>query len=202
MIRNIIFDLGGVLVDFKPQNYLSHIGLNKEEVEFFTKLVFYGKEWREYNSSKINSKQTEEKLIKEYSEYANIITKIFNKLDYNYILFEMKDTAEYLKELKAKGYNIYILSDLNEDSFKYNKQFDFFNYVSGGVYSFEVGTTKPNRNNYETLLKKYNLLPEESIFIDDNIDNVNMANELGINGIQFVALDIVKKQIEKLEESQ
>ena len=114
----------------------------------------------------------------------------------------MKDTAEYLKELKAKGYNIYILSDLNEDSFKYNKQFDFFNYVSGGVYSFEVGTTKPNRNNYETLLKKYNLLPEESIFIDDNIDNVNMANELGINGIQFVALDIVKKQIEKLEESQ
>ncbi len=202
MIRNIIFDLGGVLVDFKPQNYLSHIGLNKEEVEFFTKLVFYGKEWREYNSSKINSKQTEEKLIKEYSEYANIITKIFSKLDYNYILFEMKDTAEYLKELKAKGYNIYILSDLNEDSFKYNKQFDFFNYVSGGVYSFEVGTTKPNRNNYETLLKKYNLLPEESIFIDDNIDNVNMANELGINGIQFVALDIVKKQIEKLEESQ
>lgn len=111
----------------------------------------------------------------------------------------MKDTTNYLKELKNKGYAIYILSDLSIDSYNYNKQFDFFNDVIGDVYSFEIGSTKPNKKNYETLLSKYNLIAKETIFIDDRLDNIQAANTFGIHGIQFTSLEDVKKQISILE---
>lgn len=57
----------------------------------------------------------------------------------------------------------------------YNKQFKFFDYITGGVYSFEIGTTKPNKNNYKVLLEKYNLIPEETIFIDDRLNNIEVV---------------------------
>ena len=63
MIKNIVFDLGGVLIDFKPEKYLEHIGFSKEDINLFTQIVFYGKEWNAYNSSKYNAEQTEKNLI-------------------------------------------------------------------------------------------------------------------------------------------
>ena len=201
MIKNIVFDLGGVLIDFKPEKYLEHIGFSKEDINLFTQIVFYGKEWNAYNSSKYNAEQTEKNLIQNYPQYSDKIKQIFKNINYKYILFEMKDTSNYLKELKNKGYYIYILSDLSKDSYTYNRQFDFFHYVEGGIYSFEVGSTKPNKNNYETLLKKYNLLPKETVFIDDRLENIEAANHYGIHGIQFITLDSVKEEVMELEDA-
>lgn len=198
-MKNIVFDLGGVLIDFKPERYLEHIGYSEEEVSFFTAMIFWSSEWSEYNSSKYDARQTKENLIKRNPQYASEIENIFNKIDYQYILFEKKDTVHYLKELKSRGYRIYLLSDLSIDSYNYNKQFDFFNDVIGGVYSFEVGSTKPNKKNYETLLSKYQLIPEETIFIDDRLENVKVADNCGIHGIQFTTLEDVKEQITILE---
>ncbi|MCI8760979.1 MAG: HAD family phosphatase [Clostridia bacterium] len=199
MIKNIVFDLGGVLIDFKPEKYLEHIGYSEEEVSFFTTMIFWSSEWSEYNSSKYDDRRTKENLIKRNPQYASEIENIFNKIDYQYILFEKKDTVHYLKELKSRGYHIYLLSDLSIDSYNYNKQFDFFNDIIGGVYSFEVGSTKPNKKNYETLLSKYQLIPEETIFIDDRLENVKAADNCGIHGIQFTTLEDVKEQITILE---
>lgn len=199
MIKNVVFDLGGVLIDFKPEKYLEHIGYNEKEVSFFTTMVFGSKEWSEYNSSKYDAEQTKRNLMKRNPQYADKIEYIFNKIDYQYILFEKKDTAHYLKELKSKGYNIYLLSDLSTDSYNYNKRFDFFNDIIGGVYSFEIGSTKPNKKNYETLLSRYHLIPEETIFIDDRLDNIKAANNFGIHGIQFKTLEDVKEQVKLLE---
>ncbi len=195
MIKNIVFDLGGVLIDFVPEKYLEHIGCNENDVPLFTQIVFYGKEWNEYNSSKYNIEQTKANLIKNYPQYSDIIERIINNIDYRYILFEKKDTSNYLKKLKDKGYNIYILSDLSIDSYYYNKKFDFFNYIDGGVYSFEIGSTKPNKNNYNTLIEKYNLIPKETVFIDDRLENIKAANKFGIHGIQFISLDILKEKL-------
>lgn len=197
MIKNIVFDLGGVLIDFKPEKYLAHIGFNEKDITLFSKIVFYGEEWTEYNFS--NAKQTEQKLVQNYPQYAEKIKEIFANINYECILFEMKDTSNYLKELEKKGYNIYILSDLSVDSYNHNKKFDFFNYVKGGVYSFEIGTAKPNKNNYKILLERYNLIPEETVFIDDRLNNIEAANDFGILGIQFVTLGCVKEKIKRIE---
>lgn len=198
MIKNIVFDLGGVLVDFKPEKYLKHIGFNESEIDFLTNLIFCGKEWYEYTASKYTIKQTAENLRKKYPQYEDKIKKIFDNIDYTYILFEMSETTEYLKELKSNGYNIFILSDLSKDSYSYNKEFELFNYINGGVYSFEIGSTKPNDNNYKTLLEKYELIPDETIFIDDKLENIKAANKFGIHGVQFTTLDEVKRKISLL----
>ena len=195
MIKNIVFDIGGVLVDYLPKRYLKHIGLSDEEAELFNNIIFWGKEWFEYNSDKIDVNEMKEILLKNYPQYANKIDKIITNIDYNYILFEKYDTAQYLKQLKNEGYKIYLLSDLSIDSYNFNKKFDFFNYIDGGVYSFEVGSTKPNEINYKTLLNKYSLIPNETIFIDDNINNINAGNKLGIIGILFTNLKQVKKEL-------
>ena len=197
-IKNIVFDLGGVLIDFKPQLYLEHIGFDKNDVQLFYKIVFCGEEWNMYNKSIYSEEDVRINLIQHYPEYKTQINKIFDNIDYSYILFLKKDTSDYLKMKKNKGYNIYILSDLSVDSFNYNKQFDFFNYIDGGVYSFEIGSTKPSKKNYEELLKKYNLNDLETVFIDDNLENVKMANSLGIKGIQFTTLEDLKKILKTL----
>ena len=195
MIKNIVFDIGGVLVDYLPKRYLKHIGLSDEEAELFNNIIFWGKEWFEYNSDNIDVNEMKEILLKNYPQYANKIDKIITNIDYNYILFEKYDTAQYLKQLKNEGYKIYLLSDLSLDSYNFNKKFDFFNYIDGGVYSFEVGSTKPNEINYKTLLNKYSLIPNETIFIDDNINNINAGNKLGIIGILFTNLKQVKEEL-------
>ena len=197
MIKNIVFDLGGVLVDFNPKRYLDHIGLSSEEADFYSKII-WGKEWMDYNANKYSFKELKQLLINNNPEYREKLNEILTNIDYHYILSEKTDPAEYLKELKQKGYNIYVLSDLSKESLIYNKEFDFFEFVDGGVYSFEVGSNKPNENNYKTLLNTYNLLPNETIFIDDNINNINAANTLGIKGIQFTDLDKVKEEISNL----
>ena len=92
---------------------------------------------------------------------------------------------------------IYILSDLSEDHMSFYTKRDFFSCVSGGTYSFEVGSVKPNINNYLTLLNKYNLKAEETLFIDDKLINVEGANKLGIIGIQFTSLKKLKEDINK-----
>ena len=196
MIKNIVFDIGGVLVDFIPTRYLKHIGLNDNESELFSNIVFFGQEWSEYNSNKINVNDMKEILSKNHPQYANIINKIITNIDYNYILFEKHDTSQYLKQLKNEGYKIYLLSDLSKDSYSFNKKFDFFNYIDGGVYSFEIGSNKPNEINYKVLLKKYNIIPNETLFIDDNINNINAGNKLGIIGILYTNLKQVKKEIQ------
>ena len=122
MIKNIIFDIGGVLVDFIPKRYLKYIGLSDEESELFNNIIFWGKEWFEYSSGKYDVNKMKEILLKNYPPYANKINKIITNIDYNYILFEKYDTAQYLKQLKNEGYKIYLLSDLSIDGYNYNKK--------------------------------------------------------------------------------
>ena len=196
MIKNIVFDLGKVLIDFRPENFLEKLKYSSKEVETLTKMIFYGEEWERYNFGDLSLDQVKDEVIKHYPNYVNDIKRIFEHMDYQYILFEMEDTAMYLKELKNEGYHIYILSDLSKDCYEYNKQFDFFQFIDGGVYSFEINSTKPNKKNYRALIDKFNLIPEETIFIDDRINNINAANELGITGILFTNLEEVKQKVD------
>ena len=98
-----------------------------------------------------------------------------------------------------RGYNIYILSDLSKDCYNYNRKFNFFRFTKGGVYSFKIGSVKPSMNNYYTLLRKYNLVAEESIFIDDRKNNIDAANSIGIHGILFTDIESLKTKMSKYE---
>ena len=200
MIKNIVFDLGGVLVDFNPKTLFEHLGIPEEKKELYGKIIFCSREWDKYNCGLFDAKQVKEAIIEKNPEYSEGIKYIFENLDYSHLLFEKTDTAEYLKTLKNEGYNIYLLSDLSKESFEYNASMEFFKDIKGGIYSFEVGSTKPDDNNYERLLKDFNLIPDETIFIDDRLKNIEAANKFGIHVILFTSLGEVKDKVSRLLE--
>ena len=198
MIKNIVFDLGRVLVNFESREYLKEFGYDDKTVEKLNEIIFKSQVWLSCDSGTYeNNTDIAEILIEKYPDYSEMIKKVLTK-EWVKMLTLKEDTAEYLKELKSRGFKIYILSNLSKESYDYNSKYEFFKYTDGGVYSYEVKKIKPNPEIYTELLKKYNLIPEETIFIDDVKENIDAANKLKINGVIFENLDQVKKEVETL----
>lgn len=201
MIKNIVFDLGRVLIDWEAKKYLKSFGYDDETVDKLNKIIFTSEEWLDCDKG-IYERNTDlvEILSKKYPEHAEKIEKILTK-DWVKILKLKEDSSEYLITLKHQGVKIYILSNLSKESYDHNSQYEFFKYIDGGIYSFESKKIKPDPEIYIELLEKYNLIPEETIFIDDVKENVSVANNLKINGIIFTNLEQVKKDVEKIIEN-
>ncbi|HCC03655.1 MAG TPA: hypothetical protein DEP51_02195 [Clostridiales bacterium] len=202
MIKNIIFDLAGVIFDFNPKKYIQNFGYDEKNTEILLKEVFLGKEWMELATKpKGTFKEVKEKIKKRIPEYSKEIDELENG-NWLSILTIRKDEELFFKEVKTNGFNVYILSDLSKECYDYDITLsDVFQVADGATYSFEVGSNKPNTNNFTTLLNKYDLIPNESIFIDDNPNNIKTANELGIHGIVFKNLEQCKKELEEIIKS-
>ena len=199
MIKNIIFDLAGVIFDFNPKKYIQNFGYDEKNTEILLKEVFWGKEWMELATKpKGTFKEVKEIIKKRIPEYSKEIDELENG-NWLSTLTIRKDEELFFKEVKTKGFNVYILSDLSKECYDYDITLsDIFKIADGAVYSYEVGSNKPNKNNFITILNKYNLNPEETIFIDDNPNNIKTANEFGIHGIVFKNLEQCKEEMEKI----
>ena len=93
---------------------------------------------------------------------------------------------DIIKELKEKDYKIYLLSNINSHTYNHIKDNKLFNLVDGYVFSYIEHQVKPYVGIYNTLLERYKLIPQECLFIDDNIKNIKTANELGIQGKKVI----------------
>lgn len=201
MIKNIVFDLGRVLIDWEAKKYIKSFGYDDETVDKLNEIIFTSEEWLDCDKGKYErNTDLVEMLSKKYPEHAEKIAKILTK-DWVKILKLKEDSSEYLINLKQQGFKIYILSNLSKESYDHNSKYEFFKYIDGGIYSFESKKIKPDHRIYIELLEKYNLVPEETIFIDDIEENVNIANDLKINGIIFNNLEQVKKDVERVIEN-
>lgn len=108
----------------------------------------------------------------------------------------MIDTLNLILELKQHGYKIYLLSNITGASFEYiNNAIELTQYFDGGLYSFQEKMVKPNYTFYENLLKKYNLIKNETIFFDDKDKNVQAGNEVGIKSIKFKSVKDIKNNL-------
>lgn len=198
MIKNIVFDLGNVLMEYNPQKYLEKFEFDEKTREILYKVIFQSNDWIEYDRG-IYRHNTDliKKIVKDNPNLENEIKLVLQKKWVK--MHSIKEnTVKFLKDLKNQGFKIYILSNISEDSYKFASQYDFFNFVDGGVYSYELHICKPNKEIYKKLLDKYNLVPKDTIFIDDMLPNIKSANELGINGIQFTTLNEVKQKVKIL----
>ena len=193
-INTVIFDLGSVLV---KNTYKENIKNTKIPDEYIESLIYTYFS----NVDKITDTMTvsevvdiyKSKLKPELKEYAKEAVELFNTtvkpFDY---------TVELLKMLKKKGYKIYYLSNWSKSSFTLCKEkgiFDFLDLFDGGIISYEVNVTKPDKKIYELLIDKYKLNPEECLFYDDTEENVNAANKLKIHGKVFSSAERTQKEI-------
>lgn len=184
MYRNIIFDIGNVLLDFKPEAYLKTKISEAPKVSEIYEEVFRSEEWSMLDRGTITENEVINILTRRNSKNADLIKLAFE--NWYDILVPIEGTVEILKELKKAHYNIYYLSNFHLLAFKYvTKKYDFFNLFDGGVVSYKEKLLKPESDIYRRIIEKYDLKPEESIFIDDTQINTDSAEKLNIGTILF-----------------
>jgi HAD superfamily hydrolase (TIGR01509 family) len=196
-IKNIIFDLGGVLIEWDPNKFLKEIFKNIEVKELKEFGVIH-KIRLELDKGLINNEEAISKIENDAlkKEFQILLDNIEN------CLIPLDEGVKILNEIKEqKKYNLYILSNYHEKFYlNISKKYyeEIFSKFDGGVISYEIKYIKPEKKIYTSLLNKYNLDPRETIFIDDNKDNILMSNKLDIYGILCDNHENVKKELIKL----
>ena len=194
VIRNIIFDLGNVLLDFDPDSYLEELGYQDEIKEELKTNIFETEEWLMLDRGTITQENAVKKWQRRNSNIKEEIAAVM--ADWEEILTLKDDSLGVLKSLAAKDFNLYILSNFHKKAFAYvSQKYDFLKYFDGRVISAEVEMIKPEAEIYEYLLKEFNIKAEETLFIDDSKKNIKAALKKGIRVIHFKDADSLKKEL-------
>jgi HAD superfamily hydrolase (TIGR01509 family) len=185
MIKNIVFDLGNVLVSFRPEEYFSKKGYPEEKINLFLKDIFRSREWHMLDNGDITIKDAIKGIANRSSLKTAEIASVFDLRIK--IIFPLNGNTKLLPELKEQGFKLYYLSNFPDDLFnEVSKKYDFFRYFDGGIISARVKASKPDRKIFEILQEKYSLSPEECLFIDDSDLNVDTAQLFGMKVIHVV----------------
>ena len=182
MLKNIVFDLAGVVVARNPQRFPKHLD------EFFS-FVFATPEggmpkfWEDYDRG-VRSVYEVAEAVAEYRN-CDIATAKANMLLAVEYQEEVAPTANLVEELKDRGYNLYVLSNMSREYIDFLRKLPVFRYFDKQIISCEEQLVKPEREIYELLLSRYGLNPAETIFVDDRKENVEAAAELGIVPFHF-----------------
>ena len=185
MYKNIIFDLGGVMVDFDPKTYLVDRFCNAEVEEQVSQLTFESEEWKLLDAGLITRSEANLRMLARAKEYGRAFEVQGVLDDWMSMLRPRRRMQTLVAQLKQRGYCAYYLSNIPEDVLALLMERDFQGLFDGGVASCEVHINKPDPRIYQALLDKYGLKASESVFIDDRQDNVQAAFELGFVGIRM-----------------
>jgi putative hydrolase of the HAD superfamily len=184
MIRNIIFDLGNVLLSWKPEEYLEKSNYSSQEIETILHDIFRSDIWMKLDNGDLTTEQAIEKISLKSTLSRDEIAGIFDKRIE--ILHPLTNNLKLLPLLKNRGFHLFYLSNFPNDLFEpVVERNDFFRYFDGGFISSDLGLSKPDIRIYKILLDKYSLKPEDTLFIDDLHDNIIAARQLGIRSLQL-----------------
>lgn len=188
MIKNIIFDIGNVLVDFRWKAHLSDKGLTQDEVKYIGDYTVKAPIWNQMDLGE----RKEEDIIADMK--ACIPDKVLGERfmllfeDMHRLVEPYPGNREWLSGLKERGYKIYLLSNYPHDMFLNHAEnsFDFMDLIDGKVVSSFVKKLKPNADIYQCLLETYGLKAEECVFLDDKKENTDGAEAVGIRAINVL----------------
>ena len=199
MINNIIFDFGGVLVDWNPHYLFDKYFNDINEANCFVENVCTT-EWNaEMDGGKPFAQAVKERSAM-FPKYAEAL-KLYQTNWMDTMGEEIPGMYDLIKSLKANGFPvIYGLTNWSAETFPtVQKTYRIFSLIDNIVVSGEVKQLKPNPEIFHTLLNKYNLKAEESLFIDDNMKNVDGAKAVGINAIRFENAQKLKESLKSLD---
>ncbi len=198
MIKNIIFDLGNVVLPAPNFKSIMNFNVEKEDALKLEQAIFKSKEWKALDRGEMTLEEAI-LLISDKEENKTNKELIINIMKNWWDFHKVSDETTFIaKKLKEKGYNLYVLSNMSKETYEYFKDNEFFTLIDGIVISGYINMIKPEKEIFEYILNKYNLIPEECLFIDDDdtYRSLDMANSLGINGRKVSPND--PKDIEKL----
>ncbi len=190
MVKNIILDIGGVFFD-DSKKHIEKL-LNKKCDRIYK--IAYGKGFKRSLLGEI-SVQNHIDSLKNDPDF-NDISYILNKENLKESYPLMRVNFEYIKNLKERGYKLYLLSNITEDSYNYiNDLIDISKIFDGGIYSYQEHLVKPDYDIYNLLIDRFNLNKKETIFFDDKEKNVIAANKVGIKSFVFTSVKDIENNL-------
>jgi len=184
MIRNIVFDIGNVLTDWRWEGFLKDKGLSEEVIEKIGDATVRSKQWFEVD----RGVWTQEELLDAFIQNDPSVEREMRMAfaDYTGMVTPRSYAIPWVKELKEKGFRVYYLSNFSQKAEEEcSDALSFIPYTDGGILSYKEKLIKPDPAIYKLLLKRYGLQARESVFLDDTLPNVQAARELGMAAIHF-----------------
>lgn len=186
MIKNIVFDVGDVIINWHPRDIISQFTNDEEAIDILSKEVFFNTDWYRMDSGELSYWDGVElfksRVPDNLKEYVDLILNPDNWTNLN---IYAKETEDLIDKLKENGYKCYILSNMSDVMSKTITDSSPGKKMDGLIFSAFEHTVKPNKEIYEILFNRYNLKPEECFFIDDRKANIDAGISLGMKGHVF-----------------
>lgn len=184
MIRNVIFDMGGVLIKFDRQYFLSRLNVSDEDRKLLFKEVYNSIEWPMMDRGTLVEEEALVRMKKNLPERLHDAAETLT-LRWNDMSWSIEGMKELILELKEKGYGIYLLSNASKRIYDYWDTIEGHEYFEKMVVSCDYGYVKPQNEIYQLFNKEFGLSLNECVFIDDTSANVEGAVYNGMSGIVF-----------------
>ena len=188
MIRNVVFDIGGVLADFRMKEFLMEKGFDGPMIKRIIKASVMSPYWGRFERGELTEEETMQGFVSLDPENEENLRAAFSNIEG---MLTMREYAiPLVKSLKASGLGVYYLSNYSKKAYdECAESLEFMPYMDGGLVSFRAGKTKPDPEMYKMFLEACGLQAGECIFIDDTEENVRAAEALGFSGIVFRSLE-------------
>lgn len=198
LIKNIIFDFGGVLMDWNPRYFYKDYFNDDEKMEFFLKNIAVD-EWNAEQDRGRSLKEGTEIQVAKFPEYEKDLRAFYDNWT-TMLRSDIPENVEVLRKLAKTDYELFGLTNWSHETFPYAlANYDFFQLFEGKiVVSGEEKLIKPDPKIWYVLLERYHLKPEESVFIDDNAKNIEVAKSLGFISVHVKEDTNLKVELEKV----
>lgn len=197
MIRNIIFDIGNVLTDFRWKEFLEDKGFDEAMVKRIAKASVQSPVWNEIDRGVWSMEELMQTFIRQDPEIEEELRRAYGNI--TGMVTKRAYAIPCIQELREKGYRVYYLSNFSEKAYEdCADALDFLPYTDGGILSYQEKLVKPDPEIYRRLLSRYSLEARESVFLDDTASNVEAAERLGIHGICFRTKEQAEEELRGL----
>ena len=185
MIRNIILDMGNVLIHWCPERFVERYGLSEEDRALVLQEVFTSVEWIQLDRGIISFEEGIGTMCRRLPERLHTAARELTLDWWRDCLFPVEGMGELVRELKGLGYGIYLLSNAKADLPLYFDRIPGSECFDGRIVSADWKLLKPQPEIYELLLRQFGLKAEECFFADDLFINVEAALLVGMSGTIF-----------------
>ncbi len=193
-IKNVIFDLGAVMFDWNPKKIAVGFTSDTALQQRIENELFYHPDWVAFDCAHITEQEAMQRASERLGMPIDDARRLFQQVKDSLVLIE--DTHAMLKKVKAMGLSAYCLSNISPELFSHlAEQHDLFDLFDGIVTSGEENTGKPGREIFEILIQRYQLDPEQCLFIDDSADNTATAKSMGMQVVTFRGSENCYQQI-------
>lgn len=182
--KNIIFDMGNVLLDYSPHTIVTHFTSDNEYINLLVKEIFYQQEWLDLDQGLISYDEAYIQITKRlHPKYHLIVKEILDH--WHEHLYERNEMFVLLTELKQLGYKLYLFSNASIRFYEYEKTIKCLILFDQKVISADLKLSKPSKEFYNKAFDLCGILANESFFIDDSVINIIKANQLGMDGFIY-----------------